>query len=125
MRTIKFRALFFLSETEEKEWREIGVNHFQGDRGDKQLTEWLQFTGLTDKNGKEIYEGDILDFTFFTYVGIEIEETKRGVIEFNGLAFVFKVQNEEDYELVNLNFDSESDCEVIGNIHENPELINF
>lgn len=85
---------------------------------------WMQFTGLTDKNGKKIYEGDVLDFTFFTYSGFEFEQTKRGFIEFNGLAFIFKVSYHEFYELVNLNFDSQSDCEIIGNIYENPELIN-
>lgn len=83
----------------------------------------MQYTGLKDKNEKEIYEGDIVDFTFFYYGETEVEISKKGEIVFDDFGFCFKANEEEDYLLGNLTFDSESDIEVIGNKYENPELI--
>jgi uncharacterized phage protein (TIGR01671 family) len=82
-----------------------------------------QFTGLTDRNGKEVYEDDILEFTFFYYGEKEIEVCKKGIIDFEDSSFVFSVSKEEVYYFSNLYFDSESDIEVIGNIHDNKDLI--
>lgn len=81
------------------------------------------FTGLLDKNGKEMCEGDRVRFTFFYYAETEREIDKVGIIEFNGLSFIFKVNEEEFYTISELEFDSETDIEIIGNIYENPELI--
>lgn len=68
-------------------------------------------TGLKDKNGKEIYEGDILDD------GIHICK-----IKWSEHFSAFEVLNEyEDYKS-NVWFESKYG-EVIGNIHENPELL--
>lgn len=72
----------------------------------------LQFTGLTDKNGKEIYEGDILRHDFSpgrTEVIICQEE--------NIIALIMKLRN---YKRMN---DLNDRFEVIGNIYENPELL--
>lgn len=100
------------------------------------------FTGLTDKNGKEIYEGDILEERFIVcnmqdtglidgeYCSGHYVETKRYVANMN-----------LDYEndLINVGFFDErcdklleedelynypSGIYLIGNIHDNPELLN-
>ena len=72
----------------------------------------MQYTGLKDKNGKEIYEGDI-----FT---CEIGGTKQiypiEVIDLRD--FYEKLDTVDSYMRVN-----ENSIEVIGNIYENPELL--
>ncbi len=71
----------------------------------------MQFTGLLDKNGKEIYEGDILrtDFDFVAEVVF-------------GQGF-FYIETKEDVECVALCEWCDHMSEVIGNIHESPELL--
>ncbi|RZK79784.1 MAG: hypothetical protein EOO85_02720 [Pedobacter sp.] len=74
--------------------------------------ELMQFTGLKDKNGKEIYEGDIL-----------LHKGAKGVVVFNSELSMFMVS----FKLLvsTYSFDSiHGSVEVIGNIHENPELLN-
>ena len=78
-----------------------------------------QFTGLCDKNGKEIYEGDILrwDVNNLLYVvtfesGMfyaSIKECNEGMIG----GFPLHRLTEYDY----------GKCEIVGNIHDNPELL--
>lgn len=70
-----------------------------------------QFTGLHDKNGKEIYEGDIVT----TLAGV------RAVIY--GAPSFFLAKDPEDEFDVDEMFTPFTDEEVIGNIHENPELL--
>jgi uncharacterized phage protein (TIGR01671 family) len=76
-----------------------------------------QFTGLKDKNGKEIYEGDIILFKDYSQ-SVEKPPTFITSIfwwdEFAG----FSVKNTHG----ELNFMTCDDMEVIGNIYENPEL---
>ena len=79
-----------------------------------------QFTGLHDKNGKEIYDGDICRIKFdiakvedYIYNSLTKKELETGERIFIVESPLFNNQQE-------LNVD---DIEVIGNIHENPELV--
>ena len=102
-RELKFRA-----------WQNYGKGHtlMLYDRGD--LSEFfdatvgdiiMQFTGLKDKNGKEIYEGDII-FYQNKYEKIEIPS-------------VYYWEASEDVDFLDVRR-----CKVVGNIYENPELLN-
>ena len=79
----------------------------------------VQFTGLLDKNGKEIYEGDIVRYNKTN------EKTTTTVAEvfWNtlGMGGWWLVDLPDRYHSGGMHIDS---IEVIGNIHENPELLN-
>ncbi len=75
-----------------------------------------QFTGLKDKNGKEIFEGDIVKF--------EDDEIGVGTIEYSiDGAVCFCVNRKNKYHQYHYFLISTTSYVVIGNIHENPELI--
>ena len=74
-----------------------------------------QFTGLTDKNGTKIFDGDIVRL----YDDSE-DELTNGVVVFNAdfCSFCVSMKGHEDIMLM-----AHWQYEVIGNIHDNPELI--
>lgn len=77
--------------------------------------EWMQHTGLKDKNGKEIYEGDILRKY---HCNIE----SLGELKTDGMQWWMEDKlSKSNWE--NMDITSGKFCEVIGNIYENPELI--
>jgi uncharacterized phage protein (TIGR01671 family) len=75
-----------------------------------------QYTGLIDKNGKEIYEGDIVRRTC-VMIGDKYDGF-LGTVKFVCAAFV--IENEKDG--INL-WDDVQELEVLGNIYEKPELL--
>lgn len=87
--------------------------------------------GLHDKNGKEIYEGDIIEFSYDVFTGNFDTKVGRGTIEFIDGAFYIKpfeiegkkikdIDNEEWFLIYTVNIDT---LRVIGNIYDNPELL--
>lgn len=72
-----------------------------------------QYTGLKDKNGKEIYEGDIVVNTYY-------DDGEMYKVLWVDDSVAFGMESLDDMELYKLPLES---LEVIGNIHENPELV--
>ena len=126
MREIKFRAY----HKERKEIFEIASIDFEEKKAalsngvikllnvDFKQFELLQYTGLKDKNGKEIYEGDI--------VLIKLDETStwhKTVVGFKKGAFIADLIDKEDYVYIFHHGFTDDDFEIIGNIYENKNLL--
>ncbi|HHX0198553.1 TPA: YopX family protein [Enterococcus faecalis] len=81
----------------------------------------MQSTGLKGKNGVEIFEGDIVQYRDgeYSYLGI----VKRDCYQF----FIDGIEPDDNYDFIDVSntFDGTSSLEVIGNIHENPELLEI
>lgn len=80
-----------------------------------------QFTGLLDKNGKKIFEGDIVKYRRVAHREIVYKVVWQQ--EFS--RFVFATCSTHGYNLYEWAEESKGKymCEIIGNIHDNPELL--
>ncbi len=109
MRKIKFRAW---SKKMKKmySWEEILhlLNIEELIKQENDEFELLLFTGLEDKNGKEIHEGDVVEWKFENEKGKYIDK----MVVKNELTYIYP------FDAV-----STTNCEIIGNIYENPEFL--
>lgn len=130
-RIIKFRAWF----KEEKEMREVAMLRWENGRMSRIAGYWkgtqdngwtdydpqedrivlMQWTGLLDKDGKEIYEGDIVDSISHDPRRMQVDFIEGG----------FCMNNNDSYPIDIAHFYPSvgTDLEVIGNIYESPDLI--
>ncbi|MED1607774.1 YopX family protein [Cytobacillus kochii] len=122
MREIKFRAW----DKSRKEMEYINNMYWFEENGVDDINnnvflDFMQYTGIKDKNGKEIYEGDA--------VSTDLSRPYLIVVFRNG-AFMYQCHhnNQDYYDHMEPAFSDEVEStkfhEVIGNIYENPELIN-
>lgn len=133
MREIKFRA-----------WEENGKNMLSSNEvGDHTLNDLkqlpyvlMQYTGLKDKNGTEIYEGDIVRILYTDWASkseddprtleqylIDIAHHAEVVFEYDKFCLRSFSKKYKEYSTSSIRPGNQGYIEIIGNIHENPELI--
>lgn len=115
-REIKFRAVVGVNS-----WKPTSIEYFDLSldddiirlkNADYDINQLMQYTGLKDKNGVEIYEGDVVKWNNNIQIG------NSTIVFYDGC---FRL---EDYPFSEYNkLETGSRIEVIGNIYENPELI--
>jgi uncharacterized phage protein (TIGR01671 family) len=119
----------------EKYWHQTGMHQFQVIGGgyewnyahdlDDEFSSlvWEQCTGLKDKSGKLIYEGDIISY---------VDKTTGEAIYFRSVIFkgCFVLEESDDCDMPldgiasDENHDGSHVCFIVGNVNENPELLN-
>jgi hypothetical protein len=110
MRELKFRAwnkknnIIYLSPSELRHLGSWFDSHIPGTIGDIDNIAIMQYTGIEDANGIEIYEGDILQ-------------------DDDGYIDLVKYHEEGYYHAGDWDGSDFKYCKVIGNIYENPELL--
>jgi len=116
-RELKFRAWYEkrmslpFTLLEDKAKFEDGVILHRSSMG---IAEIMQFTGLHDKNGKEIWEGDVIDIHGDRY---EVRQDKSGAWIYDEFK-AFPKTGIISWDMLS------SEIEVLGNIYESPELLH-
>ena len=122
VREIKFRAwgcnTIFYEKQDEKEMFIPSVTEYNdinveiGNHQEDGII-FMQYTGLIDKNGVEIYEGDVV---------LANESDKYEVYFDSGAYFLHNIEQDSDFEDIAM-FMCKTIGIVVGNIYENPELL--
>jgi len=84
--------------------------------------ELMQFTGLKDKNGKDIYEGDVISGRIAQRYGF-VKIVAKVVSEHLGHCVAEFLPFGDGIQLSDITNCSPNECEVIGNVWESPELL--
>jgi hypothetical protein len=112
VREYKFKALFENQTTGIRTWFYVGIGDKIMPEWGARVTEWLQYMGLPDKNGNELWESDI----------IENEHKERYLIVWDGTGFKAAL-NGSKKAIYSANEYWFKSCKKIGNIWDNPELL--
>lgn len=117
-REIKFRALvqYHGKEAYWEYYEPLAIPYAFTDQGEgfcKIIVKNLEYTGLKDKNGKEIYEGDIIKTNYHNF--------PLGKVDYFNASFVLRkgAWVESVHELIEYKWQ----LEITGNKYENPELL--
>ena len=77
-----------------------------------------QYTGLTDKNGKKVFEGDIVKWDY------PCNSEHFYQVKYDAGCACFTTSRIHNSDVIDCIFDNDGNhCEVIGNIHDNPDLL--
>lgn len=125
MREIKFRAWVKdrkeIVNVEEIDFMNKVINYIDNDYENNRQEiigacfediELMQYTGLKDMRGKEIYEGDIVKFLYSIFEVIWCNEKAS-----------FTLKNKKYKEFLNFIYENNNGMEIVGNIYENTESI--
>ena len=118
MREIKFRAWDKEHQVMIK-WDEYLKDEFTGDYFEYDDLVIMQYIGLKDKHGEEIYEGDIIEYLDYSGGAIIFggkQPKSKGVIKINAIGRGIEY-------LRGIGKLNEDKVEILGNIYENPEIL--
>lgn len=105
---------FYLNRTNDDENIHCIMEKFPATIGKKVIPETVgQYTGLTDCNGKKIFEGDIVECAKEDELLVIEWSESEAKFMLSASTFICSFDNYWGYE-----------TEIIGNIHDNPELLN-
>lgn len=110
------------------------IEQFEDDWCLEEGDDWFNFdadeieqcTGLKDKNGKLIYEGDIINQVRYNapYSSKRKSKNIKCIVKWDDLRLCYYFDNiEKEMDFIYFNINEPNDVEVIGNIHKNPELL--
>lgn len=120
MREIKFRCwdIVFNKMRYEQDLWDIAYNELFIHTPDQRALNLMQYTGCKDREGKEMYEGDIV-------TNVREEKAEIKWIE-EECRFVFRVfnENEQYYHEIFKDIEQKHNVKVIGNVYENKDLLD-